>query len=570
MRKISSDGQSDFDSYKPRVRKPVAESAAAESAAAESAASELPPSVEAQQQTELRQAIESEQLTKSRFPRPIKKADRVVVPPPIPKGTPNSVRIAMMEDAKTRALVEANRSSIPVTAQAQTEAEIRQQLAIPATSQQQIKQSVELSSEIPALTQAAFQQQLTRVAGNAPSTYEAQIQSELRQQVIANASAAKTTRTPQPYTLSQGQLFNMPPDRVSQRSGAADFDYPEQVYEQVDVADRSRALQGDDYQNYLNEAVDRAAKAYGVAPENLTGERRASVQARASEQVLRGAPIVPRDPLLEPNVVDQGQQNSGGLLNAFRAGWEQQHMGGQYNPYVGGASGRNPSYARSYLVDKYMQARNHFDPEYDSNEPVYLYQDKSLAEKAAIEAGRIAGDITGAGTRKFLWNMHPEDFVNTYGKNRLEAITSIDPATRRTLAWGAAGALGVLSGNYNPLNFAEGGRAAGFQAVTPTEDDPRKSENAVMDYLVYRGMLGRSGRLLPWEEFHEERPEIDYDKYEAYKKYLSDPGVLGLVKGTLDGIDGPEARVMGYRITPEGALGAAAVLGAGMYFGRKQ
>ncbi|MGL4349327.1 MAG: hypothetical protein ACRCT2_01890, partial [Plesiomonas shigelloides] len=133
---------------------------------------------------------------------------------------------------------------------------------------------------------------------------------------------------------------------------------------------------------------------------------------------------------------------------------------------------------------------------------------------------------------------------------------------QQLVRYGTATTLGLLSQNYNPLNIAEGGRTAGFSAVNPTDEDPRKSENPIGEFFFDRGMLGRSGRLLPWEQFHEERPEIPYAKYSAYQDYIRQPGFMGLAKGTWDGVDGPEARIVGYRVQPEAVAAAAALAAA--------
>ena len=88
--------------------------------------------------------------------------------------------------------------------------------------------------------------------------------------------------------------------------------------------------------------------------------------------------------------------------------------------------------------------------------------------------------------------------------------------------------------------------------------------------LIDRGFLGKRGRLLPWEQFRQERTDIPYEQYEKYQNYLrnKDENALrdmtgGLLKGTLDGINGPELSVMGYSVTPTGALAAGAALLAG-------
>lgn len=186
----------------------------------------------------------------------------------------------------------------------------------------------------------------------------------------------------------------------------------------------------------------------------------------------------------------------------------------------------------------------------------------NIPGKAGYAVGRVAGDLAGHGTQKITWNMHGLDLTETLAKSTIDKLGGNN--TAKTLAgFGAAMGVGIGSGNLNPLNLGEMGRVAGFGATQPDEEDPRKTNNPALE-LVDRLILGRSGRLLPWEQFKEERPDVQYEEYEAYQKYQKDPGLLGLglVKGTMDGIEGPEARFMGYKVTPEGAALGAAALGA--------
>lgn len=184
--------------------------------------------------------------------------------------------------------------------------------------------------------------------------------------------------------------------------------------------------------------------------------------------------------------------------------------------------------------------------------------------QAAYAAGRIAADVAGHGTRQWGWRMHPEDIISSIGHWYLNSVGGNKLAS--TLGgYSSSLGMGIGSGNYNPLNPTEGGRPDGFQAISPDDEDPRKSTNPIYDLVVERGFFGRKGRLLPWEQFHEERPDVSYDKYSQYKDYLSNKDnnllrnlTLGMAKGTLDGINGPEVQLMGYSVTP---LGAAAALG---------
>lgn len=244
-------------------------------------------------------------------------------------------------------------------------------------------------------------------------------------------------------------------------------------------------------------------------------------------------------------------------------------------------------YSNSYLAD--LATRAHIPDVLVKNqqtgnlEPVSAYEGLNLAERAAIPVGRLTRDIVGMGSQSLTWNMHPQDVLGTFGHSLIKktqipdanvqmgipgleadapvATYKIPSSIAQPIIYGAGMALGLGSGNLNPFNFGEGGRQSGFQAITANEDDPRKSDNAFVDMTVQRGLLGRTGRLLPWEQFRQERPDVDYETYAKYQGYLKDQGILGIAKGTLDGVDGAEARIVGYRVTPMGAIAAGSVLG---------
>lgn len=246
------------------------------------------------------------------------------------------------------------------------------------------------------------------------------------------------------------------------------------------------------------------------------------------------------------------------------------------------------SYVSDLLTGTHLPDTMVKNPATGNLEPVSAYQDLNLAERAAIPVGRAARDLVGFGTQSFAWNINPLDVMGTVGhdilsKTRIKdaheqlgipgladdvpvATYKIPSSVIQPLIYGSGLALGLGSGNFNPLNFAEGGRQQGFQAVTPNTDDPRQSDNALVDYTIQRGFFGRTGRLLPWEQFTQERPDVGYETYAKYQDYLKDQGVLGLgvAKGTMDGVDGPEARIAGYRVTPLGALAAAGTLGGAL------
>jgi hypothetical protein len=102
------------------------------------------------------------------------------------------------------------------------------------------------------------------------------------------------------------------------------------------------------------------------------------------------------------------------------------------------------------------------------------------------------------------------------------------------------------------------GRPAGYKAILPSEEDPRKTDSAVGE-LLSRYFLGRTGRLLPYNEFAKERPDVDKGEYQRYKAYQfnketdlnpldGDFNILGALRGTTEGIHGPEINFMGKAI----------------------
>ena len=94
------------------------------------------------------------------------------------------------------------------------------------------------------------------------------------------------------------------------------------------------------------------------------------------------------------------------------------------------------------------------------------------------------------------------------------------------------------------LGMGQFGRAPGYKAVVPSEDDPRETADPVME--AASRYLGRTGRLLPYDEFVKERPDVSPEEFRAYKQYLF--GNQGVLKATDEGILGPEVAFMGKSI----------------------
>ena len=100
------------------------------------------------------------------------------------------------------------------------------------------------------------------------------------------------------------------------------------------------------------------------------------------------------------------------------------------------------------------------------------------------------------------------------------------------------------------------GGAPGYEAAVPSQEDPSKTENVLAE-VGAKYFLGRTGNLLPYEEFQKVRPDVSRGEYNAYKafKYNKDTDLdlsdgdftlpAGVLKGTTDGIHGPELQFLG-------------------------
>ncbi len=125
------------------------------------------------------------------------------------------------------------------------------------------------------------------------------------------------------------------------------------------------------------------------------------------------------------------------------------------------------------------------------------------------------------------------------------------------------------------------GRHEGYQAVVASEEDARRTENALAE-VASRYLAGREGRLLEAEDFLLERPDVSMGEYQKYRGYLRDRDIDmnpfddgkinfgGILKTNPDGIRGAELSFMGKSLPVNDTLmptiGAAAgtALGAAL------
>ena len=93
--------------------------------------------------------------------------------------------------------------------------------------------------------------------------------------------------------------------------------------------------------------------------------------------------------------------------------------------------------------------------------------------------------------------------------------------------------------------------------MLPSEDDPSRTSNVIAE-IGAKYILGKTGNLLPYNEFVKARPDVSLGEYNAYKAFkydkkgdynIFDDGKVtlptGVLKATTDGIHGPEVQFLG-------------------------
>ena len=131
--------------------------------------------------------------------------------------------------------------------------------------------------------------------------------------------------------------------------------------------------------------------------------------------------------------------------------------------------------------------------------------------------------------------------------------------TRRKYAPGDVAALGIPTGIainagiglLNPL-----GGSGGYEAVIPNAQDKTRTDNVLLE-IGTKYILGRTGGMLPYNEFKKHRPDVAKGEYNAYKAFKYDKNLdlnitdgdftlpTGVLKGTTDGIHGAELQFLG-------------------------
>jgi hypothetical protein len=128
---------------------------------------------------------------------------------------------------------------------------------------------------------------------------------------------------------------------------------------------------------------------------------------------------------------------------------------------------------------------------------------------------------------------------------------NFEPGDVQSLAIPTGIAINTGLGLMSPFGGAEG-----YKAANPSQEDPTKADN-VLTEIALKYIMGRTGNLLPYDEFKKVRPDVTEDEYRKYQAFkfdkrgdfdLSDGDLTvpsGAIKYTNEGIHGPELQFLG-------------------------
>lgn len=196
----------------------------------------------------------------------------------------------------------------------------------------------------------------------------------------------------------------------------------------------------------------------------------------------------------------------------------------------------------------------------------------SFRAAATQAAGVTVGDLASDGLRNIWW------FLNA--PQALTQLAMLQGTQNAAQDYQAPGRQAPLIKNRTVrmattlpaligVSMAVGNayRQPGYKAAVPSEADPTQTADPLAE-LGSRYFLGRTGALLPYDEFVKERPDVSKSEYDAYKSYLF--GNALPLKATAEGIHGPEVTFLGKSIpVATGVLPAVAAVIGGRYGARK-
>jgi hypothetical protein len=210
-----------------------------------------------------------------------------------------------------------------------------------------------------------------------------------------------------------------------------------------------------------------------------------------------------------------------------------------------------------------------------------LYKSERIKDENGKDIRTVKVDRDGEPIKNRNYQVALDNnLISESGKRQKHVGTNKGFYQRRKYEPGFVEALGIpagaaINGGMGLLNPIGG--SGGYEAAMPSQDDPTTTSNVLME-IGAKYILGRTGNLLPYAQFSQERPDVAKGEYNAYKAFKYDKGLdlnitdgdftlpTGILKGTTDGIHGPEIQFMGRSLPllTTGIPFAAAVAGTTM------
>lgn len=189
--------------------------------------------------------------------------------------------------------------------------------------------------------------------------------------------------------------------------------------------------------------------------------------------------------------------------------------------------------------------------------------------RAAQLAGVAAGDFLQQGLPYIWWGLNAAPAMTAMATLHATHRAGDEFGPPMPLLKRRAGRMLLASPAWIGMNLATGqfGRQAGFTAASPSATDPTIASDPLSEVLS-RVFLGRSGNMLPYDEFVKERPDVTKGEYERYKAFLH--GNKMPIKATLDGINGPEVNFLGKSVPLATGLLPAVAMALGARYGAKR
>ena len=156
-------------------------------------------------------------------------------------------------------------------------------------------------------------------------------------------------------------------------------------------------------------------------------------------------------------------------------------------------------------------------------------------------AGRTAADYMNDATRNYVWRLNALQAQTTDLGRYIGRQVGLNKRDSRLAGLALTNVVELSSGNIDLTNLGEAGRPDGYRTIFPEEYeavDPKtgeivveknflKSQNPIAE-MGARYFLGRTGSVLPWDQFKLERPDVTPEEYARYMAKHRDRTLFGL------------------------------------------